>query len=201
MKGTATHTQITSFLRTMTMWLRLGAYDEHALLDIYTEETEWANESVVYNTTQYELHFRFSVMLNRIIIINWISNGLLLVVQEMQPTIAAASNNNPNKQPLAMRYQRADTCNLGLIVSIWLSFWSEFITQLFHIKQSFIKFFDDVFLLARSSTKWSSAFEATRKINILFQTSTHFALYSSHSFKMMSNPTNGTITKTFNWFS
>lgn len=30
----------------------VSSYDEHAPLNIYTEETAWANESVVYNTAK-----------------------------------------------------------------------------------------------------------------------------------------------------
>lgn len=76
-----------------------GRTNEQAPLNIYSEETAWANESVVYNTTPNMNYILvFSVMLNGIIIINWISNGLLLVVQVMQPARAVRLQRRPSTQ-------------------------------------------------------------------------------------------------------
>lgn len=149
----------------------------------------------------------FPVMLNGIIIINWISNGLLLVVQvdaadkskisaRDQPTERHIGIRGPPEQITEPRVcginERAlvhtDTCNLGIIVSIlaFVLVWNLLLncsTSYSHLS----KLFDDVFLplLLSRQRKWSSALEATRKMNILFQASTHFALFSSHTLVSM----------------
>lgn len=85
-------------------------------------------------------------MLNGIIIINWISNGLLLVVQvrcSQPPSVATATDNSSINIPLYIewleqiialkcsRYLRADTCNLGShCFHLAFGFGLEFITQL-----------------------------------------------------------------------
>lgn len=150
-----------------------------------------------------------TVMLNGIIIINWISNGLLLVVQVMQSTRAAEtpSYKKPNKYPTKVRYLKARSAP-SPTHAIWAHcFHLAFVlvgiyySTVPHQAVIYQIFWRCLFACSRQP-KWSSAFEATRKMNILYQASTHFALFLSHCFRITSNSTNGTITQKLSiWYT